>query len=259
MRDIILNELRKIEEKEDVDILFACRADIMNYDIEIPNVEHYIRFVYARPLKHYFSLSETKNEFKCRFSEGVEFEGIDLKSALKEFYDSNPRSIDCLRSNIIYIEPDATIRRLKELIDSQFSMNRVTRSYRVRAQAIFRGEIREKFGEWPALRVLLCLRYLFANRYIAIFKKFPPNGILEVMEDAGIDGKILQQVKTLLRHIKERGDDIPIVKMDGVAVWIERELKNTENLKFDNDNQMDVEYLNSIFFDHFRPEMRNLK
>lgn len=257
MRDKILRELSEIEQKNNVRILFACEFGPRSYGFEAPNLEHDVRFIYTKPLEHYFSITE-EPEVLNRVSNNCEFDGIDLKLALRSVKNSNNDLLECLKSNIVYVSAHKSIQQIQDLLDQNFSLYRTWRHYRVVSEHIFKHEISGK-QEWQIMRLLVCIRNLMANRFIETFKKFPPNNIIRIMKDVDVGGRILQYVSSFLDKLQENGVDATLIREPKTEAWIERELKNTENLKMTHDNIMDVGALDSIFFNHFKPEMRNLK
>ena len=57
MKDIILKELKKIEEENNVQILLAIESGSRAWGFASPDSDYDVRFIFYRPLKNYISLT----------------------------------------------------------------------------------------------------------------------------------------------------------------------------------------------------------
>ena len=60
VRNIITNELKALEKKENIKILFAAESGSRAWGFESKDSDYDVRFVYIRPLEWYMSISKRK-------------------------------------------------------------------------------------------------------------------------------------------------------------------------------------------------------
>jgi predicted nucleotidyltransferase len=108
MREFILNELAKIENDNNVEILFAAEAGSRAWGFESPDSDYDVRFIYRRPAGYYLSVSEgyktLRSEKDTIEVKNGDFDvvGWDIKKTLYLFGKSNPALLEWLTSPTIY-------------------------------------------------------------------------------------------------------------------------------------------------------------
>ena len=97
----ILSKLMEIAERENVRIIYAAEAGSRVWGYSTPTSDHDVKFIFVHPKKEYLKLSEPKDVIaeKC---EDIEFEGWDIKKALKLLYASNASLFEWCYSPIEY-------------------------------------------------------------------------------------------------------------------------------------------------------------
>ena len=76
VRNIILNELKELEKKENIKILFAVESGSRAWGFESKDSDYDVRFVYVRPLEWYMSISKRKNTLEVMINEDLDFAGL---------------------------------------------------------------------------------------------------------------------------------------------------------------------------------------
>ena len=61
MKDIILRELKKIEEKENVKIIMAIESGSRAWGFASPDSDYDVRFIYVRKEEDYLKLEKTRD------------------------------------------------------------------------------------------------------------------------------------------------------------------------------------------------------
>ena len=90
MQSRILEELRKIEEAENVKILLAVESGSRAWGFASPDSDYDVRFIYVRAEEAYLKLEKVRDVIEWRLDETLDINGWDLKKALQLLYKSNP-------------------------------------------------------------------------------------------------------------------------------------------------------------------------
>jgi len=109
IRQQIVEELSKIEQEEEVRILYACESGSRAWGFPSKDSDYDVRFIYVRPESWYLSIFEKRDVIEHPISGMLDINGWDLKKALNLFRKSNPPLLEWLQSPIVYREiPDVT-------------------------------------------------------------------------------------------------------------------------------------------------------
>ena len=96
MREIILEELRKIEEVEKVKIIMAVESGSRAWGFASPDSDYDVRFIYVRKPEDYLKLEENRDVIEWKLDEVLDINGWDLRKALRLLYKSNPTIFECI-------------------------------------------------------------------------------------------------------------------------------------------------------------------
>ncbi|ABI64465.1 MULTISPECIES: nucleotidyltransferase domain-containing protein [Maricaulis] len=113
MHDTILNQLRQIETRENVRILFAIESGSRAWGFPSPDSDYDARFVYARPRDWYLSLEPGRDVIELPIDGDLDINGWDIKKALNLLLKPNPVLLEWLSSPIRYMWDETTCARLK--------------------------------------------------------------------------------------------------------------------------------------------------
>ena len=102
MRDIIESELKEIEEKEGVKILFAVESGSRAWGFASPDSDYDVRFIYVRPAAYYLRLDNTRDVIEWKLNDTFDINGWDLQKALRLLHASNPTVFEWALSPIVY-------------------------------------------------------------------------------------------------------------------------------------------------------------
>ena len=97
----IINKLKEIEKSRNINILFACESGSRAWGFASPDSDYDVRFIYAKPLEWYVSLSEKKDSIDIMDGD-FDAVGWELKKQLKLMMKSNIPALEHLFSPIIY-------------------------------------------------------------------------------------------------------------------------------------------------------------
>lgn len=81
MKDIILRELKKIEEQENVKIIMAIESGSRAWGFASPDSDYDVRFIYVRKEEDYLKLEKTRDVIEWKLDDVLDINGWDIKKA----------------------------------------------------------------------------------------------------------------------------------------------------------------------------------
>ena len=104
MKEEILNKLNEIEQKHQVEILYACESGSRAWGFESPDSDYDVRFIYSHPQDWYLQVDYEKKRdvIEVPINKVLDISGWDLKKSLQLLMKSNPVLLEWLNSPIVY-------------------------------------------------------------------------------------------------------------------------------------------------------------
>ncbi len=102
-RTAIMDELRGIEAREEVKILFAIESGSRAWGFPSPDSDYDARFVYVRKPDWYLSLTPGRDVIELPIDDLLDINGWDIHKALNLLMKSNPVMLEWLSSPIHYM------------------------------------------------------------------------------------------------------------------------------------------------------------
>ncbi|MGJ8678365.1 MAG: nucleotidyltransferase domain-containing protein [Akkermansiaceae bacterium] len=99
---LIQSELRHIEAKESVTILWACESGSRAWGFESTDSDYDVRFIYIRNKNDYLRVSSLRDVIEVPISDELDISGWDLTKSLELLRKSNPPLLEWLQSSIVY-------------------------------------------------------------------------------------------------------------------------------------------------------------
>ncbi len=99
---IIPEKLTKIEQSEDVRIIFAVESGSRAWGFASPDSDYDVRFVYVRPRDYYLRLEDTRDVIEWQLDETLDINGWDVQKLLRLLHKSNPTVFEWAASPIVY-------------------------------------------------------------------------------------------------------------------------------------------------------------
>lgn len=208
----ILSELKAIEAREDVRILFAIESGSRAWGFASPDSDFDVRFVYARRTSWYLSLQPGRDVIELPLVGDDDINGWDIRKALNLALKPNPVLLEWLSSPIRYIwqtEPCSNIQSFTQTITHGGSC----RHHYMRMADMQRGE----GPEIKLKRYFYALRAAMALRWIETRDSLPPMNFHDLMTGVDIDADVTSEIQRLL-DIKTStaelgtGDRIPVLE-----------------------------------------------
>ena len=208
----ILSELRKIETREDVKILFAVESGSRAWGFPSPDSDFDVRFVYARPRDWYLSLTPGRDVIELPLEGDDDINGWDIRKALGLALKPNPVLLEWLSSPIQYIWDDTVCNHL-HAFTRKIAHGTACRHHYMRMTTLQRGD-----GETIKLKTYFyALRAAMALRWIDIHAEAPPMNFQHLMHGIDIPSNLESEIEMLLLKKKStvelgKGPRIPSIE-----------------------------------------------
>ncbi|QJD86437.1 nucleotidyltransferase domain-containing protein [Cohnella herbarum] len=223
----ILNELNKIEQTEDVRILYACESGSRAWGFPSQDSDYDVRFIYVRKPEWYLSIFDRRDVIERPISDLLDVNGWDLRKALNLFRKSNPPLLEWLQSPIEYMEQYGVIDRIRGVSSRTFSPKSCMYHYLHMARGNYRTYLQ---GERVRLKkYFYVLRPVLACEWIERYDTMPPISFDELLDRMIPDGSELKLVVLDLFRRKRAGeelDDEP--RIDTINDYLEERLAHFE-------------------------------
>ena len=123
MRKTIIEQLNRLEEKENITILYACESGSRAWGFPSADSDYDVRFVYVREKNWYLRVDSefTRDVVEQPINNLLDINGWDLKKALKLLKKSNPALIEWFNSPVVYKQNKQFTREFKTLISRHYS------------------------------------------------------------------------------------------------------------------------------------------
>lgn len=207
MRDVVLENLKEIEEKERIIILYAIESGSRGWGFESKDSDYDVRFIYVHPLDWYLSINDKKDNIEHPVSGLLDISGWDIKKALRLFKSSNPPLYEWLNSPMVYLEKGSFAQKLRNLMPKFSSLKSSIHHYLHMANGNYREYLkREKVR---VKKYFYVLRPVFACMWIEKQKTFPPMEFEKLLHAQKLDDKLVDEIEKLLKR-KRAGDELEL-------------------------------------------------
>ena len=263
MSDDIREELRGIESKHGVEILYAAESGSRAWGFASKDSDYDVRFLYTHNPSWYLSMSP-KNDFINKTFKDLDLAGWDLQKALKLYRANNPQLLEWLESDIIYKDTYDVAGQLRQWKSSHFSKRTALHHYLGMARS--EGE-KHISGNKRILikKYLYVLRSVFACRFVHLMNQHPPMKLKRLLQavtpssnynHGDITETILKLIKDKERDEHEYTDRIPHIDVfinTEVSVYesIAKDLEKDEKpIEWDTLDKLFRKTLDDIYYPH---------
>jgi len=225
MREEIMANLRAIEARHDVAVLFACESGSRGWGFASPDSDYDVRFIYVNRLPWYLTVAPRRDVIELPISGDLDINGWDLRKALGLMRESNPTLLEWLRSPIVYRNDAEAMPRFRALSEAVFSNARAWHHYTSMAKKNFREHLQA--DEVRYKKYLYVLRPLLAARWIRTQSGVPPMRFADLAQhtlDAVRDAALIDEINALLEVKMRAGEAATSPRWPGIHAFIEAEL-----------------------------------
>ncbi|WP_155971750.1 nucleotidyltransferase domain-containing protein [Paenibacillus sp. Soil522] len=206
IRADILLELDKIEQEEQVRILYACESGSRAWGFPSKDSDYDVRFIYVRPVEWYLSIFNKRDVIERPISNLLDINGWDLRKALNLFRKSNPPLLEWLQSPIPYYTKYSVAKQIRSISPLTFSPKSCMYHYLNMAKGNYRDYLQ---GEQVKIKkYFYVLRPILACGWIETYHTMPPIEFGRLVEALIPEGSGLRMTIEQLLQRKKAGEEL---------------------------------------------------
>jgi predicted nucleotidyltransferase len=257
MVEKIDNLMKKLETDNDIEILYSVEAGSRAWGFDSPDSDFDIRFIYKqKDYRKYLSLNEPKDTIDG-FSEDrlYDWQGWDIKKALKLLRQSNPSLLEWLYDPIVYFNGNNNFKKKSiELIEKANQMRPLYYHYKSMAKTNYLKHIKDK-------QEVSCKKYLYVIRPAAMvfwLTKVKDRKFLKIEFDIIIkDLKLLisdelyENILKLIENKKLMLETDKCERIQCIDDWLDVIIFNKNEEQFDEDqtSKIDTKECDELFLE----------
>lgn len=223
MKDRIILELKKIEQTENIQILYAVESGSRAWGFPSKDSDYDVRFIYTRPKNWYLQLQKTKDTLEYPISEQLDICGWDLDKTLLLLKKCNPSLLEWLHSPIVYLAEPAFHKEICQVAEQAKNSKSLIYHYLHMAKGNYRDYLQ---GEQVKIKkYFYVLRPLLACLWIEQYDQAPPVPFEDLLNQPLLSDEFLDAVGELLKR-KRAGEEMDIeVKIPVIDHFITEQIK----------------------------------
>ena len=171
MRNMIVERLKEIEQRENIRILHAVESGSRAWGFASPDSDYDVRFIYVRPRNFYLKLEKTRDVLEFPIDDLLDINGWDLQKALRLLHKSNPSVFEWFKSPIVYKQTEFS-NEFISMMENYFLKKSGLYHYLNMANGNYREYLRGE--EVKAKKYFYVLRPLLACKWILRTNTPPP-------------------------------------------------------------------------------------
>ena len=247
MRELILEKLREIEEKEQVKILHCIESGSRAWGFASPDSDFDVRFIYVRPKEFYLRLDKTRDVIEWQLDDTLDINGWDIQKTLSLLHKSNPTVFEWNSSPIVY-KTTKEWEKISDVAKGYFTSKSGLYHYLCTARKNYKVYLTDESVRLK--KYFYVIRPLLACKWI-LDKGTPPPMEFQTLMEEYLDDEIRPEVEKLLdikMNSPETTHGKPILSLNQYL------LKTIENLEeiisnLPKEKPRDWGELNQIFLD----------
>ena len=245
MREKIQEQLRRIEEAENIKILLAVESGSRAWGFASPDSDYDVRFIYIRRLEDYLRLNTIRDVIELPIDDALDINGWDLQKTLRLLHKSNPTLFEWFSSPIVYQETEFA-DKFRDLMMHYFSSKKTMYHYVSMAEGNYREYLKGDFVR--AKKYFYVLRPVLACRWILEWGTPPPMLFSELLK-AELPVELIDIVNQLL-ELKMSSPEVKLVKrISEINAYLEESIPSIKNAVrlLDDSHTPDWNELNQLF------------
>lgn len=248
MKEIIRTEIREIERREKLKILFACESGSRAWGFPSQDSDYDVRFIYIRPEEWYLSIDDQKDTLEFPINDVLDISGWDLRKALKLFRSSNAVVYEWLQSPVIYKQELDFQKRLISLSDDFFSLRAGMHHYLSMTINPWKNDLQHE--QVKLKKYFYALRPALSCKWIREKKTVPPMELGKLRELIREEQELNKVIDLLLEQKREANEKDTIPAIPVLNSFIHKEIKEGEKFTLDLEKTRgNTETLNRLFRD----------
>ena len=207
MREKIQEQLRRIEEAENIKILFAVESGSRAWGFASPDSDYDVRFIYIRRLEDYLRLDAIRDVIELPINDALDINGWDLQKTLRLLHKSNPTLFEWFSSPIVYQKTEFA-DKFRDLMMHYFSSKKTMYHYVSMAEGNYREYLKGDLIR--AKKYFYVLRPVLACQWILDWGTPPPMLFSELLK-AELPVELIDVVNQLL-ELKMNSPEVKLIK-----------------------------------------------
>jgi len=222
MLEVIKEEIKNIEKRENLKILFACESGSRAWGFPSRDSDYDVRFIYIRPIEWYLSIDEKKDTLEYPINDVLDISGWDVRKTLKLFRSSNAVIYEWLQSPIIYKKEIDFAEQLVNYFPDYFSLRAGMHHYLSMAINCYKEELA---GDIVKLKkYFYALRPALACKWIEEKREVPPMEFSELRQLIKEEKELNDIIDDLLLKKQDGDEKDMITSIKLLNSFIEREI-----------------------------------
>ncbi len=245
MREIIIENLKKIELQENIHILMAVESGSRAWGFASPDSDYDVRFIYSRPVEEYLRLDITRDVIELPINDLLDINGWDISKTLRLLYRSNPTLFEWASSPIVYLD-DGFLDVLRPILPKYFHSKNGLYHYLNMAKSNYREYLKGEMVR--AKKYFYVLRPILACRWI-LDRRSPPPMRFSELAAAELDPDLKPEVEHLL-DLKMNAPEFKLIpRMDPVNKYLDKSIESVEEAltQLPEESPNDWAELNKLF------------
>lgn len=247
MNKIIKEQLTRIENENNVKILYAIESGSRGWGFESKDSDFDVRFIYLHPVEWYLSIFEQRDIIEIPVNKVLDVNGWGLQKVMQHINKSNPSILEWLSSPIVYRENPNFAGELKNVADKYFSSVHAAYHYIGLAKKCFSGMM--DADNIKIKKLFYVIRPILCCMWIEKYNTIPPMNIQDLMKGIILDNKIKNIIDELI-VVKADCIESDTIKqpcelisfLDGKIKYYDSYVKSIKNEK-----ERDISMLNQFF------------
>ena len=245
MREKIQEQLRRIEEAENIKILFAVESGSRAWGFASPDSDYDVRFIYIRRLEDYLRLNTIRDVIELPIDDVLDINGWDLQKTLRLLNKSNPTLFEWFSSPIVYQETEFA-DKFRDLMMHYFSSKKTMYHYVSMAEGNYREYLKGDLIR--AKKYFYVLRPVLACQWILDWGTPPPMLFSELLK-AELPVELIDVVNQLL-ELKMNSPEVKLInRISEINEYLDESIPSIKSAVrlLDDSHTPDWSELNQLF------------
>ena len=245
MRKKIKEQLRRIEDAENIKILLAVESGSRAWGFASPDSDYDVRFVYIRSLEDYLRLDAIRDVIELPIDDVLDINGWDLQKTLRLLHKSNPTLFEWFSSPIVYKKTEFS-DKFCDLMTHYFSSKKTLYHYVSMAEGNYREYLKGDLVK--AKKYFYALRPVLACQWI-LDRGTPPPMLFSELLKTELPVELIDVVNQLL-ELKMNSPEIKLIKrISEINEYLDESIPNIKSAVrlLDDSYTPDWSELNQLF------------
>ena len=245
MKEKIQEQLRRIEEAENIKILLAVESGSRAWGFASPDSDYDVRFIYIRRPEDYLRLDAVRDVIELPIDDVLDINGWDLQKTLRLLHKSNPTLFEWFSSPIVYQKTEFA-DKFRELMMHYFSSKKTLYHYISMAEGNYREYLQGEIVR--AKKYFYVLRPVLACQWI-LDRGTPPTMLFSELIKAELPVELIDVVNQLL-ELKMNSPEVKLInRISEINEYLDESIPSIKSAVrlLDDSHTPDWSELNQLF------------